>query len=158
MTTSAHSIDWALRIADDINEAERAVLMTALSFLPPRTLKLDAFCKLWIAIAAAADRGVAVQVALPMPALAHPATLRNDTAAAALRAAGAVVVLVPTINLLHAKTVVIDARIAWVGSGNMTAAAAHHNRECWLRTIDARAVAEVAGFHGQCFKAGQGDA
>lgn len=153
MTTSIFFDRWALHLALDISAAQRSVIMTALSLLPPRTLKPDDFSGVWLALAAAVRRGVAVQMALPSPTVAHPATLRNDAAAAALRDIGAVPIMVPPINLLHAKTVSIDSRIAWVGSGNFTAAAAHHNRECWSRTHEPSAVAELAGFHARCFDA-----
>jgi phosphatidylserine/phosphatidylglycerophosphate/cardiolipin synthase-like enzyme len=154
MTTDIVAQYWPLELARDFDAANRSIIMTALSFLPPRTIKNEMFSKLWLAIATASRRGVAVQVALPAPTVAHPATLRNEAAARDLAAIGATTVLVPATNLLHAKTVCIDARLAWVGSGNYTAAAAHHNRECWMRTTDERAVASLAGFHATTFDAG----
>jgi phosphatidylserine/phosphatidylglycerophosphate/cardiolipin synthase-like enzyme len=39
---------------------------------------------------------------------------------------------VPQPNLLHAKSLVVDGLIVWAGSGNMTAAAAHHNHELYI--------------------------
>lgn len=155
MTTTTHHANWAVDLADDISKAQRSIIITALSFLPPRVLKLDPMTRYWLALADAAKRGVAIQVALPAPHVSHPATLRNDAAVGELRKLGAVAVLVPPANLLHAKTICIDSLIAWVGSGNMTTAAASHNRECYLRTDDARAVAELAGFHARCFADGK---
>lgn len=155
MTTTTHHATWARDLAADINNATRAIIMTALSMLPPRTIKTDDMSRFWLALAAATSRGVAIQVALPQPSLAHPATLRNEAAARDLAGIGAACILVPPQSLLHAKTIVIDATIAWVGSGNFTAAAVAHNRECYLRTTDERAVAELAGFHAQTFNAGK---
>jgi phosphatidylserine/phosphatidylglycerophosphate/cardiolipin synthase-like enzyme len=154
MTTTTHQDTWCADMTADIAAAERSIIMTALSCLPPRTLKMDTFTRWWLALADALKRGIAVQIALPKPSLSHPATMRNEAAAADFRAVGATVILIPPTNLLHAKSVAIDSRIAWVGSGNFTAAAAHHNRECYLRTDDARAVAELAAFHARCFRDG----
>jgi phosphatidylserine/phosphatidylglycerophosphate/cardiolipin synthase-like enzyme len=141
-----HSDDWASRIAADITTAQTRVIMTALSMLPPRVTSSDALSALWLALIRAAERKIAVTIIMPMPSEAHPATARNHTTAMALRAAGIITSLVPAQRLLHAKTATIDAAIAWVGSGNLTAAAAHHNREIYMRTDDPRSVAEVYGF------------
>lgn len=154
MTTTTHTRTWCADMTADIAVAERTIIATALSLLPPRTIRLDDFTRWWLALADAAARGVAIQVALPAPHISHPATLRNDTAAAELRKIGATAILVPVTNLLHAKTICLDSRVAWVGSGNLTAAAAHHNRECYMRTVEPRAVAELAGFHARCFNDG----
>lgn len=154
MTIQLHTAGWPTALADDVSHCTVALSLSALSFLPPRAQRFDPFTRLWLAIDAAARRGVILTVAMPAPTLAHPATLRNDSAAATLRSIGAVVSLVPPTNLLHAKSVIIDHAIAWVGSGNFTAAAAHHNRECWLRTDDAQVAADLRAFHGELMKAG----
>ncbi len=139
MKTSVHTITWANDIAHDIEGAAQQVIITALSCLPPRKPKLDNFGRYW-------SRRVPVVFVLPAPTVAHPATLRNANASAYLESIGALCFLTGSTNLLHAKTVTIDDRIAWIGSGNITAAAAHFNRECWMRTDDARAIIDTRNF------------
>lgn len=154
MTTSILWQPWSPPMAADVDIARHAITITALSLLPPRTLKNELFSRWWLSLASASRRNVAITVALPAPCVAHPATLRNIAAAADLANIGAACVLIPPANLLHAKTMRIDDAIAWVGSGNMTAAAHHHNRECWMRTDDKRAVEELAAFQAWCIDAG----
>jgi phosphatidylserine/phosphatidylglycerophosphate/cardiolipin synthase-like enzyme len=133
----------------DINSAADAITMTALSLLPPRQIKNDDITRWWLALCDATARNVAVQVILAEPNIAHPATLRNATAADALATIGVQVALIPTTRLLHAKTAVIDNLVAWVGSGNFTAAAAHHNRELYLRVKNEITAIEVRGWQMQ---------
>ena len=57
----------------------------------------------------------------------------NGHAAKLLHDLGASVHFLQVDNLLHAKTLSIDESIAWVGSGNWTAAASAHNREAYIR-------------------------
>jgi phosphatidylserine/phosphatidylglycerophosphate/cardiolipin synthase-like enzyme len=153
--TTAHGNGWAATLADDIDSAQTRVTMTALSMLPPRIVQADDISRLWLALIHAAERGIEVTIALPAPSEAHPATLRNHTTALTLRAARIGAVLVPPARLLHAKTTTIDAAIAWIGSGNITAAAAHHNRELYLRTTDPRTVAEAMGWQRQQLAEGE---
>jgi phosphatidylserine/phosphatidylglycerophosphate/cardiolipin synthase-like enzyme len=153
MTTTTHTKTWAKDMAYDIEQAKRAILMTSLSLFPTRTLKLDTFSRWWLALADAVKRGVALQIALPAPHIAYQATMRNDIAAAMIREIGGTAIMIPATNLLHAKTCLIDASVAWVGSGNMTPAAMHDNRECYIRTNDTHAVADLAGFIAQVFTA-----
>lgn len=138
---------WARELTEAINLADKKVTITALSFLPPRSHKPDEFGKLYSAIMSAAATGIDTTIILPMPSKEHPATAQNASAAATLRAIGCTVYLRASRNLLHAKTAIIDMAEAWVGSGNMTAAAAHHNREVWMFTDDPRAIAELQAFH-----------
>lgn len=154
MITTAHSAGWAAAMAHDIAAAELSVTITALSMLPPRHDNATDWATWWRALTAAAARGARINVALPTPHIAHPATLRNAAAAAALRDIGAAAVLLPATNLLHAKSALIDANIAWVGSGNMTAAAAHHNIEIYIRTTDHRTALQLEGLQRQIIHAG----
>lgn len=149
MTTTIHAASWARDLATDIRAAKSTIVATALSLLPPRTIKPDDFSRLWLALADAATRGVGVTFILPAPTISHPATQRNESAAFALRSLGAAGVLVPPTRLLHAKTVLIDDAVAWLGSGNWTAAAAHHNREIYARTTDPIALLDIKAFHVQ---------
>ena len=138
---------WALELADAINQADKKITLTALSFLPPRRHKPDEFGKLYAAIMSASAMGIDVNIILPMPSKEHPATAQNASAARTLRDIGCTAWLRASRNLLHAKTAQIDMAEAWIGSGNMTAAAAHHNREAWMVTDDPRAIADLQAFH-----------
>jgi phosphatidylserine/phosphatidylglycerophosphate/cardiolipin synthase-like enzyme len=144
--------DWAKELTTAIDKAQTRICITALSFLPPRNHKPDAFGMLYSSILGAAALGVQVNVIIPMPGKEHPATAQNASAAATLRAAGCICWLHPMPNLLHAKTVCIDRAEAWVGSGNFTAAAAHHNREAWIQTDDDHAIASLQLFHAELIK------
>ena len=135
---------WAERMAEDVRNAQEQVIMTALSMQQARGSSHGHWHALWSALIAAPGRGVAVKVWLPQPHHAHPATLGNHTAAMTLAKAGVVCQLVKDSHLLHAKTCVIDEQIAYVGSGNFTAAACNHNHEAYLRVDCKRLARDVA--------------
>jgi phosphatidylserine/phosphatidylglycerophosphate/cardiolipin synthase-like enzyme len=147
MTTTIHTKNWPSAMAEALKTSESKITLTALSCLPPAQHKPDAFGLLYSAIIAAAERIKEVIIILPMPSKMHPATAQNATAAATLRAIGCTVWLHPAANLLHAKTCCIDHAEAWIGSGNFTSAAAHHNNEAWMQTDDPRAIADLQAFH-----------
>lgn len=148
MSATIHHLDWAKRMTEDVTSAARSVTLTALSCLVPKPSRSDDWAYLWLALNIAAHRGIDVRVILSEPSISHPATLRNETAAKLMRASGIRAFLLPPRNLLHAKTGLIDNRIAWVGSGNLTAAAALHNTECWMRADDETTAHQLAGFAG----------
>lgn len=137
---------WAQPMAADIAGAMATVTISALSLHPPRHATGSNICKLWDALKAAIDNGAALDFFLPAPAKTHPATAMNGHAAERLHALGARVHFVQVQNLLHAKTVAIDNRLAWVGSGNWTAAATAHNHEAYCR-IDSPAIAQRLAAH-----------
>ena len=147
MTVTTHTADWASALAKDVRSAKDTITITTMSMLPPRRLVISAFCDLWAAMIEAAQRHVAINAIMPEPHLSHPATLRNDSAARAIAELGGTTILLPTKNLLHAKTCLIDKSIAWIGSGNWTQAAAAHNFEIYLRCEDPIAAMDLAGFH-----------
>jgi phosphatidylserine/phosphatidylglycerophosphate/cardiolipin synthase-like enzyme len=72
-----------------------------------------------------------------------PATRGNYGAGRACTAAGIHIHYVTGNRLLHAKTCIIDKHAIWIGSGNFTAAAAHHNHEAYLRADCAKIAAEI---------------
>ena len=133
-TTTLHTTDWAARLAADCRAAQQHILITTLSFLPPLSSTPGLWPSLYRAWIDAAARGVAVHLITPTPTPIHPATKRNAHAAERAHRDGLHVILLPGARLLHAKTALIDDEIAWIGSGNMTAAAAHHNIEVYVRT------------------------
>lgn len=124
---------WAERLTEDCANAQHSIICSALSLLPPRHPTESPFSKLWQAWAAAAARGVRVEFFLAAPTKIHPATMQNITAGKIAAVVNMKTRYVPQPNLLHAKTVVIDQRTVWIGSGNFTAAAAHFNHELYCR-------------------------
>jgi len=144
-----HTTRWAAAIAQDTSKAAASVTMTALSMLPPRRKQQGDLALLLAACAAARDNGCAIEFIIAAPSRSHPATLRNHESAEWLNKQGFGTVLVPLPGLLHAKTALIDRATAWVGSGNLTHAAATHNHECWMRSTESNVVAELAIFHAE---------
>jgi cardiolipin synthase len=88
------------------------------------------------ALVAARARGVAVTLVWPGPAGAGAAFATVATAGATVRA-----VSDPAI---HAKVVVADGRMLYVGSANFTPTSLDHNREIGLRFEDAAVARRVA--------------
>jgi len=136
-----HAEGWAVALAKDCAAAVRTIHLSALSLVPPTPNGHGSWPELWRALQAAASRGVYVHVWLPAPQPAHPATRGNIGAGRACAEAGINIHYVQGPRLLHAKTAVIDGTILFVGSGNFTAAAAHHNHEHYLRA-DCPAIAQ----------------
>lgn len=125
--------NWAQEMSSDIENAHASIVMSSLSFLPPRGTNCTSFGALWLALCAAALRGVKVDLFLPVPSNTHPATLQNITSANRAKCAGIDTNFVKLPRLLHAKSTVIDSLVCWIGSGNLTAAAANHNHEIYCR-------------------------
>jgi phosphatidylserine/phosphatidylglycerophosphate/cardiolipin synthase-like enzyme len=132
--TTLHT-EWAAPLARDIADARASVLITSLSLQPRKRDSAHPMSLLWRAIEFAIEAGAGVTFVMPAPSRSHPATAFNLSAAADLQAIGARVAFAPPANLLHAKTVCIDSQVAWVGSGNWTAAASAHNREAYIRAV-----------------------
>lgn len=135
MTKTILFNEWASPMTGDIDAATRSVIACALSLHVPRYASETAFGKLWTSIENAAARGVEVKIILPKPSHIHPATLQNHTMAKLAFERGVRVTFATGAELLHAKAVVVDGVILWVGSGNFTGAAAHRNNELYLRTV-----------------------
>jgi phosphatidylserine/phosphatidylglycerophosphate/cardiolipin synthase-like enzyme len=136
---------WASMLAHDVIEARESITITALSFLPPGQKQVGLWPALWREICAASDRGVRVTLVFPAPTRAHPATAANSSAAAAAHAAGMRVHQVRGPRLLHAKQVIIDENLCWVGSGNFTAAACTFNHETYARIKSQSLAARLLG-------------
>ena len=132
---------WQTRLLTDIQGAQQSVVITALSMLPPRSAQRGPWPDAWHALCARAQAGVVIQLTLPAPSRAHPATSQNATAATTAHAHGWTVTLLNSPRLLHAKQFIIDQRIIWIGSANLTAAAYAHNQERWAR-IESRTFGE----------------
>ncbi len=124
---------WAQAMTDDCAKAQTSITISAISCLPPLGKKGGIFGAMINAWKAAAQRGCKVTIYLPTPQKAHPATVRNAHTAETLHAHGIQTRFIPPPNLLHAKTCIIDHLTCWIGSGNFTAAAAHHNHEIYVR-------------------------
>ncbi len=132
MSISAHT-NWADAMLADCEQAQHSIVISALSLHPPRPNRHTPFGRLWRAWEQASARGVKIEFILPAPTRIHPATLQNVSAAQHAATVGMHTRFVPMPNLLHAKSTVIDKNICWVGSGNLTAAAAHYNHELYVR-------------------------
>lgn len=138
--TNLYTAKWAENMAHDCKAAQHSIHLTAISCLPPTEKAAGAWKELFSSWEDAAKRGVEVHIWLPVPNKAFPATLQNHTAGMKLSASGVFTHMVKGNRLLHAKTCIIDNRIAWVGSGNFTAAAANYNYEAYLR-VDCAKIA-----------------
>jgi len=128
-----HGEGWAEHMAAECEKALRSIHISALSMLPPTPHAQGSWPELWRAWCAAAKRGVRVDVWLPAASPIHPATKGNRGAGNTIQLSGMYIHHVTGNRLLHAKTCVIDEQQIWIGSGNFTAAAAHHNYEAYLR-------------------------
>ena len=127
-------------MAEQCALAQTTIHISALSMLPPTPNAIGDWPELWRAWCAAARRGVRVRIWLPAPMQNNAATRGNVNTGRIAVAAGIGINLLSGNRLLHAKTCVIDASSVWIGSGNFTAAAAHHNHEAYLRA-DCPAIA-----------------
>ena len=123
---------WAAAIAADCTHARSTISVSAISMMPPLRRAEAGFCVLWDAWVEAAQRGVNVTFHLPAPMRAHPATARNVRAAKIAQDAGMHTRFAQSPRLLHAKSVVVDGCSVWIGSGNMTSAAAISNHEFYV--------------------------
>jgi phosphatidylserine/phosphatidylglycerophosphate/cardiolipin synthase-like enzyme len=132
-----YDTNWADAMRLDVCDAKRAIMLTALSLHVPRSFNPQGWPGLWWALCDAVDRDVAVDVYLPAPMEHNPATQGNHTAGRLIEDSGMHIHYIVGNRLLHAKTLCIDGRVLWVGSGNFTAAAAHHNHEAYLRCTSA---------------------
>jgi len=140
---SYHGQGWAGALARSCAGARRSIYLSALSLHPPTPNAQGEWPELWRAWCAAVQRGVTVDMWLPAPSPVHPATARNSTAGRTASEAGITMHYVTGVKLLHAKSAVIDAAEIWIGSGNFTAAAAHHNHEAYLQAICPRIAHEL---------------
>jgi len=140
---SLHAESWPLDMRADLLAARIAIHLSALSLLTPTPPTRGPWRALWSALKHAPARNITTTIYLPVPQPAHPATRQNATSAATCHAHGMKIVWIPAPRLLHAKSCIIDSQIAWLGSGNMTAAACHHNRELYLRVHSHAIAAET---------------
>lgn len=133
---------WAAEITKDIEAAEGCIYITALSMHPPKRGIESIHSQLLLAAIEAVKRGVTVNIALPASSAHHPATAQNASTMQILSMYGIKCHAIPPTNLLHAKTVMVDNEVLWIGSGNWTAAAAHHNHEMYARVVSRACAGE----------------
>jgi cardiolipin synthase len=117
-----------------IDHAQRSVLITTAYFVPPR--------RLLRALERAARRGVDVRLLLPGISDSWPALAAGRALYGRLLRAG-VRVFECHQAILHAKTAVIDAVWATVGSSNMDWRSFLHNAEVNIIAVDANLAAEL---------------
>jgi phosphatidylserine/phosphatidylglycerophosphate/cardiolipin synthase-like enzyme len=131
---SLHLTGWAAPMKADVDAARWHIAMSAISIQPPRSKTPGDWPRLWAALCAAAARGVTVDLYVPRPTPQHPATRFNSYTASEAAAAGIHCHLIRGPRLLHCKSLVVDGRFVWIGSGNFTSAACHHNIEAYTRS------------------------
>lgn len=147
--TSLLTSGWCEVLCRKIEASSESVTLTAMSCLPPARPNISDFSRLFAVAAAAAARGVRVEFILPTAQPQHPATLRNLASARYLHDQGISLHLVKPPRLLHAKTALIDSRLAFVGSGNLTPAASAQNFEAFILTSDASVCMALGRFHAE---------
>lgn len=132
--------EWIKKMHENVEASTQSIYISALSMQAPAHKSITPHSKYMRAIAAACARGVRVCVWLAKPRPDIPATHANTGARQWLMAQGIECRFCDDGKLLHAKTMVIDGLLLWIGSGNMTAAAAHHNHEAYLCVSDTSAA------------------
>jgi len=137
---------WALAVAKDCDKAKTKISISAISMFPPLRQSDADFFALWMAWKNAAARNVRVCFFLPTQQPAHPATLRNSHAGKIAWENKMHVRFVPGPRLLHAKSIVIDSASCWIGSGNMTAAAALNNHEFYVNFNNNDCAARIESY------------
>jgi phosphatidylserine/phosphatidylglycerophosphate/cardiolipin synthase-like enzyme len=135
--------NWAEPLATDCSAARERIQISALSFSPPRKPSLTPFGLLWREWCNAVDRGLKVDIVIAAQVAHNAATLSNNSSAGFAAEQGITTRFVPPDRLMHAKSIVIDGRIIWIGSGNMTASAAHKNHEIYCRFESVEIAARI---------------
>jgi phosphatidylserine/phosphatidylglycerophosphate/cardiolipin synthase-like enzyme len=141
--TSLHLQEWSRAMLNDIREARHTITIAAHSFLVPIGTARTSWLDTWETLIQKSAAGIYVSIYLPAPLLSHPATLNNVHAATKAHRNQIRCTLLKPPNVLHAKFAIIDNHVTWIGSGNMTSAAHHHNREVWLRCDNTAIAAEL---------------
>jgi len=137
---------WLPALCADIAAAKRAITLTSLRLDTPHGAAPSQISDLWAVLTDRAAAGLQVTVCLPSPAADSAATARNVSTARALHSHGIRCALLPRPGLLHAKSALLDDGLAWLGSANLTFAAARWNLELMLRTTDPPIVAQLASW------------
>jgi phosphatidylserine/phosphatidylglycerophosphate/cardiolipin synthase-like enzyme len=126
-------LNWPAQLLHDITASNRHIVISALSFLIPTEKQKGPWPDCYQALVDAAARGVRVDVHIPPPSRSHPATARNAASAEQLHREGIKVTFHQGPRLLHAKQLILDHLVVWIGSANMTCAAFAHNHEAMCR-------------------------
>lgn len=129
---------YALLLAAAYRAEQRITLVTPY-FVPDDAL-LTAWCM-------ACRRGVRLTLILPARSNHRLADLARAPALRALLAAGADVRLHP--GMLHAKAILVDDDVAWVGSANLDSRSLFLNFELNLACLDAKSVAWLSDWTGR---------
>jgi len=141
-----YTTGWAAAVAKDCDKAKTQISISAISMFPPLRQSDADFFSLWLSWKNAAARNVRVCFYLPTQQPAHPATLRNSHAGRIAWENKMHVRFVPGPRLLHAKSIVVDSESCWIGSGNMTAAAALNNHEFYVNFGSNECAARIESY------------
>ena len=133
---------------DQVDDTVHALLVTA-AYRASRRLALTTpyfvpDAALLMALCLAARRGVEVNLLLPARSNHRMSDLARRRALRALASAGGRVWFVP--HMLHAKLVVVDDVVAFIGSANLDSRSLFLNYELMFAFHDARAIAAGAGW------------
>jgi phosphatidylserine/phosphatidylglycerophosphate/cardiolipin synthase-like enzyme len=136
-----HAAGWAEEMRTACDSAKISILISAMSMIPPRTGVSNAWRSLFDSWIAARKRGVAVAIYLAAPQQLPTATRGNNDAGAAAVRGDLSIHFVRGSRLLHAKSLVLDEKQVWIGSGNYTLAATSSNVEMWVN-FESRVIAD----------------
>lgn len=134
---------WARGMLTDCASAKKSIAICAMSLMIPYRSNEGQWSRLFASWLAARARGVDVSIMLSAPHDSVQATRANASALGRLANAGIRVHLIKGARLLHSKACVIDAQIAWIGSGNFTLAACESNHELYVRADCAHLAAQL---------------
>jgi phosphatidylserine/phosphatidylglycerophosphate/cardiolipin synthase-like enzyme len=140
--------DYLPALLEAVGQARSAIVLSAFFFrttgtppgLPDRVLA---------AFEAAAGRGVQVTAILERGPEGDNVSRDNAATAERLRSDGIRVCLDAPERTTHAKLVVIDGRLLFVGSHNLTQSALKYNREVSVRIDSPRLAAEALRYLGE---------
>lgn len=150
-STTLSTDDAPAQLLDDLRTAKNSIAATAyvvrLSTIRPPTTPTTIYDWITLTLLAAPGRGVRCQMLISHPLSSGSLGLIDQASRKALMAAGWQLRQPPPVRLLHAKTWLIDGRIVWVGSHNLTAKTMIYNREASMRTTSATVARQYATWH-----------
>lgn len=133
-------------MARDLDNADSSVILTSLSFHTSRGSSISPYTTLFNALKRCSLANLQCEAFLSNPASKNQAAWRNLSSSLVLSTFGWRVHFPNAGKLLHAKSMLIDQKILYVGSGNFTHSAAHNNWECFIRTDSQSAIADYLLF------------
>lgn len=150
-TGAAAAVALARDIAAASSRIDAWLYSAAAPTLSRAATPRDGYDAIITALRAAARAGRTITLSISAPITRHAATTRARDAAAALRRLGARVRLATADRPLHAKIWLIDQKIVWTGSANLTPAAYRTNAEASLRIESAVSADKIDSLLGAMY-------